>query len=96
MEISGRKLAFRLDKRRSPGARLVALRTLDLDDVGAEIGEGLPGCRAGENARKLEDPDASKRTLRRVEFSGAAGGGSVCGFWPSTALRTVPPRFAGG
>ena len=63
MEIGGRLLAVRLDERRSPGARLVALGTLDLDHVRAEIGERLAGRRAGEHARKLEHPHASKGAL---------------------------------
>ena len=61
MEIGGRALAFRLDERRSPGPRLVALRALDLDDVGAEIGERLPGGRAGEHAREFENAQAGER-----------------------------------
>ena len=60
MEIRGRTLTFRLNKRRSPGARLITLGALDLDDVGAEIGKRLAGRRAGEHPRKLEDPYAGK------------------------------------
>ena len=61
VEIGGRTLAFRFDERRSPGARLVALRALDLDDVGAKIGERLAGRRARQHARELDDPHPSKR-----------------------------------
>ena len=51
-----------LDERRAPGARVIAgLRAFDLDDVGAEIGEQLPGPGAGENASKFENADAGKR-----------------------------------
>ena len=61
MEIGGGALAFRLDERRSPGARLVALGALDLDDVGAEIGERLPGGGACEHAREFENAQARER-----------------------------------
>ena len=61
VEIGGRRLAIRLDKRRSPGARFVAARALDLDDVGAEIGQRLARRRAGEHARELDDAQAGKR-----------------------------------
>ena len=61
MEIGGRQLALRVDEGRPPAARLVALRTLDLNDVGAEIGERLAGRRAREHARKLNDAQSGKR-----------------------------------
>jgi hypothetical protein len=47
-------LAF--DKGRTPAAGVVARAlALDLDDVGAEVGEDLAGPRSGQNAGKLED-----------------------------------------
>src|SRR5439155_26016846 len=53
---------------RTESARVVArARTLDLDDLGAEIGEVLPRPGAGEHARKIEDADVRKRS--RHEFS---------------------------
>ena len=61
MEVGGRPLALGLDERRPPGARLVALGALDLDDVCAKVGERLAGRRACEYARKLENADAGKR-----------------------------------
>ncbi len=60
VEIGGRFLPLRFDEGRTPAARLVALRTLDLDDVGAEIGERLSGGRAREHARELDDAQSRK------------------------------------
>ena len=48
---------------RAEGARIVArLRPLDLDDLGAEVGEVLPGPGTGEHARKIENTDVRQRT----------------------------------
>ena len=63
--VGGRELAAvgALDERRAPAARVVARAgTLDLDHVGAEIGEDLPRPRAGQNARELENTNARKRS----------------------------------
>ncbi len=52
MEISCVAAAVRvLDERWAPAPCVVALRTLDLDDVGAEIRQKLTGPRARENPR---------------------------------------------
>ncbi len=40
---------------------VAAVRVLDLDDVGAEVGEHHPGQRPGDHGRQLDDPDAGKR-----------------------------------
>ncbi len=61
MEIGRRPLALGLEERRTPAARVVALRALDLDDVGAEVGQRLPDPRARENAREFDDLDSGKR-----------------------------------
>ena len=50
-----------VDEGGSPAARVVALRGLDLDDVGAEIGERLPDPGTGEDARELDDAQARQR-----------------------------------
>ena len=43
------------DERRAPGAGVVAgAVAFDLDHVGAEIGQDLPGPRARQNAGKLQ------------------------------------------
>jgi hypothetical protein len=56
-----------LDEGRPPGARVVAgLGALDLDDVGAEIGEHLSGPRSGENARQLQHANAGQWALIRT------------------------------
>ena len=44
--------------RRPPRARLVALRRLDLDDVGAEVGEEHRRERAGQDAARVDHADA--------------------------------------
>jgi hypothetical protein len=43
---------------RTPAARLVALRPLDLHDIRAHVGEDLAGERAGQRLRDLDDLDA--------------------------------------
>ena len=57
MEISGVEMAplRRLDEGRAPAARIVAATfTLDLNDVGTEVGENLPGPGPGQDTGKLE------------------------------------------
>ena len=45
------------------GANLIAaVGVLDLDHVGAQIGEDLPRPRPGQDARKLENADTGKRS----------------------------------
>ena len=54
--LAGRLAAGILEKRRTPGAGVIAdNRTLDLDDIGAEVGENLSGPRAGHDAAEVED-----------------------------------------
>ena len=53
------------DRRR--GAAHVALRRLDLDDVGAHVGEQRAGERTGDEIRQLDDPDPRQR-LWHVAF----------------------------
>ena len=53
-------------ERRAPGARLVAaLRALDLDHVGAEVGEHHAGVGPGEHAREVEHAHAAERRVFR-------------------------------
>ena len=53
----------RLDEGRPPGAGIVARAgALDLDDVGAEIGEQLAGPRTRQNPGKLQHAQTSQRT----------------------------------
>ena len=49
------------DPRRAPGARRVALRWLDLDDVRAEVPEEHRAQRAGEDRRAVGHDEAGKR-----------------------------------
>ncbi len=45
----------RRDEGRAPAARIVAATfTLDLNDVGTEVGENLPGPGPGQDTGKLE------------------------------------------
>jgi hypothetical protein len=43
--------------------RRVALRWLDLDNIGAQIAEGLGAERAGDHLRKIQDTEASQRSF---------------------------------
>ena len=52
-----------LDKRRAPGACVVATRAFHLQYIGAEIGEYLSGPRPGEDTCKLKDANASQRCI---------------------------------
>ena len=55
-----------LDLRRHPRPGLVTgPRELDLDDVGAVVGEHQRAIRTGERAREIEDVDARQRALGR-------------------------------
>ena len=49
------------NERRAVGARLVALRRLDLDHFRAVVGKDLRAQRAGEHAGQVDDSDAAKR-----------------------------------
>ncbi len=46
-------------------ARLLAAQLLDLDDLGAEVGEDHAAARAGLVPRQLEDPNAVQRSAHR-------------------------------
>ena len=43
-------------------------RPLDLDHLGAEVGQVLAGPRPGEHARQIEHPDMRKRTGHELRF----------------------------
>ena len=51
-----------LVKRRAPVAHLVALRRLDLDHLGAVIGQDHRAVRSAEHARQVDDLQAGERT----------------------------------
>ncbi len=55
-------VAASLHERRAPDAGVIAgALALDLDDVGAEIGQQLPGPGSGENAGELKHAQAGQR-----------------------------------
>jgi hypothetical protein len=61
-----------LDKGRAPAAGVVAaLGMLDLDDVGAEIGQQLPGPGTSQDARKLDHTDSGERSIVGPGFTHA-------------------------
>ena len=63
VEIGGAEMAAvrGLDERRAPAAGVVAgALALDLDDVGAEVGEHLPGPGPGQDAGQFENADAGE------------------------------------
>src|SRR5262249_20366885 len=49
-----------LDEGRSPLPGVVAGEAFDLDHLGAEIGQKLPGPRSGQDAGELDDPQSGK------------------------------------
>ena len=53
-------------ERRAEQPRLVARRRLDLDHVGAVIGQHLGAERAGQHARQVDDPKTGQRTAGEV------------------------------
>ena len=55
--------------RRAPAAGRVALGRLDLDDVGAEVGQEHRRVRPGEDRRAVDDADARERTGRLAGHS---------------------------
>src|SRR5262249_21957586 len=62
-------------ERRTPGACVVAgAGALDLDHVGAQVGEVLRAPRPGEDTREVEDAQAAERTVLRAR-SGLGRGG---------------------
>ncbi len=64
MEIGGRCIALPFDERRAPPAGVIALRCLDLENLGTQIGQRLTGPRAGQNARQFDDLDPFEGTAR--------------------------------
>ena len=62
-EVGGGSRAVGLvaDPRRSPAARRVALRRLDLDDVRPEVGQQHRAVGPGEDRRAVDDADAGER-----------------------------------
>ena len=62
VEIGGGEMlvARALDEGRAPFAGVVAFRRLDLDDIGAEIGEELADPGPGKDARQFEDAQAGE------------------------------------
>jgi hypothetical protein len=60
-ELLPRLVAWIVDEGRAPASGVVALGALDLDHLGAEIGQGLADPRAGENARQLDHLKSGQR-----------------------------------
>ena len=71
VEIGGRDALLPFDEGRTPVAGVVAVRRLDLDDLGAEVGQHLPGPGTGEDAREFEDAEAGERGCHLVTFLAA-------------------------
>ncbi len=61
-------------ERRAPAAGIVAgALALDLDDVGAQVGQGLPGPGTGQNTGEFEDADTRQRLRHFSETPGLQG-----------------------
>ena len=79
----------RRHERRTPGAGIVAAPlALDLDDVGAEIGENLPRPWTGQNAGKLQHAQTSQRT-RHEDFLADATAACTRNAARVTAARAI-------
>src|SRR5690606_27209828 len=57
---------------RADMAIVVARRGLELDDIGAKVGEQRRAIRPGENARQVEDLDARKRSVHAFRSGASA------------------------
>src|SRR6516165_7699078 len=69
MKIGGAEMAAvgALDEGRAPGAGIIAgPAALDLNHVGAEIGQNLAGPRPGQNPGKLEDTQSGQWTRHEM------------------------------
>ena len=78
-----------LDEGRAPGAGIVAgPAALDLNHVGAEIGQNLAGPRPGQNPGKLEDTQSGQWT--RLEMNSRQRRGFV---QAGGARRRLRPLF---
>ena len=53
-------------ERPHPARHVAAVGVLDLEDVGAVVGEQLGGVRPGDGLREVEDADAFQRSHRRL------------------------------
>ena len=61
VEIGGDRPALAVDEGRAPAARVIALRSLDLDHLGAQIGQGLAGPGPGQDPRQFDNLQAGQR-----------------------------------
>ena len=66
--LAGRR--GRADPRRAPAARRVAVGRLDLDDVGAEVGQQHRAVRPGQDRRAIDDAQAGQRARARDRAGG--------------------------
>lgn len=65
-----------LEERRAPAAGVVAgAGALHLDDLGAQVGEHLPGPGSGEDTAQVEDADVGQRAGHGAGISGTGGKG---------------------
>ena len=90
LRLSAVKLDALAVANRRRGAAHVAARRLDLDDVGAHVGQQRAAQRAGDEVRQLDDADAGERfgiywTLRPALSITALYIGTSC----STRLRNA-------
>ena len=76
---------------RAPAAGVVALGALDLDDVGAHVGEDLRGHRPREVLRELDDADALERQHQRKSWRAMTMRCTSDG--PSPMRRTRASRY---
>ena len=83
--------AVPVDERRPPGASVIAVARLDLDDVGTERAEELRARRPGQRRGDVDDADAGqRRELRHRGCTQIVAGPS----WACTVSAGVAPSFA--
>ena len=76
------------DPWRSPAARRVALRRLDLDDVGPEVGQQHRAVGPGEDRRAVDDAETGERA-GAADWTFADGSGTALGARASSACRRL-------
>ena len=101
LEVDGEAALVAVEIAEEPGSeageppRRIALgRRLDLDDVGAEIGEHQPGARPHDGLGEFEDAQSRERQRGGGIGIGHGGHGSARfrGFHPGE--QTAPPVYA--
>ena len=91
-DMAGRR---RLQRREGPTTRIVTgALALDLDDVGAKIGQRLPGPGTGQNAGKFKDADTRERFGHDEKLQGRWGRTAVAAVINASPWRWPDHEFS--